>query len=166
MHAPIKLARCRECETSPNVFQSQAREVTDDLLFRHAAGKIFEDIVDRDSRTSDAGLAAPNTRRNRDSILEFHENSVSHVMSIRNPLSTAREHERVDVQGLGHRLRLDGRGVGHLHRRHLELAAVAMRLHPSCGLLTALDVSHRTPPPSLAVGIHFIGGGTDEAQES
>jgi hypothetical protein len=35
-----------------------------------------------------------------------------------------------------------------------------MLLHPSCGRLTALDTSHRTPPPSLGVGVHFIGGGT------
>ena len=78
-------------------------------------------------------------------------------------LSEAREGPASDSLGLhGVEARLPV-GVGPRHRRHLELVAVAMHLHPSCGPLTVLDTSHRTPPPSLGLGVHFIGGGTPSA---
>ena len=34
------------------------------------------------------------------------------------------------------------------------------KANASAGLMTALDTLHRTPPQSLGLGVHFIGGGT------
>src|SRR5215470_3211468 len=58
------------------------------------------------------------------------------VLEIRPP---PREHEGMDVEGVGHGLDLDPRHMAELHSRQLELGAVAMDL-PQAWL------AHVTPP--------------------
>src|SRR5437016_1779340 len=50
------------------------------------------------------------------------EHAVAHF------LSPARQHEGMDVEGVGHRLNLDSRHVAELHSRQFEFNAVAMNL--------------------------------------
>src|SRR5574341_143675 len=54
--------------------------------------------------------------------------------------SPARQHEGMDIQGIGYRLHLHPRHPAELHRRQLEVHAVAMNL------LRADRPTHSTPP--------------------
>jgi len=68
----------------------------------------------------------------------------------------AAEVDRPDA--IGHLLEADRvllEGVGDEHKPFLEPD------RPGVG--DALDASHRTPPPSLGVGVQSIGGGTPSA---
>src|SRR5262245_40652000 len=65
-------------------------------------------------------------------------------------LTPLRQHERVDVERLGHRLDLNPRSMTQLHRRSLELHSVPRRLLRSC--------SRHPTPPWLGGSVYFIEG--------
>lgn len=63
-------------QARPDVFSSELREFRQDLIFRHPARQVPEDVTDRDASAPDAGLAESHIRRDRDALQATHTPSV------------------------------------------------------------------------------------------
>lgn len=66
------LPGCREGEAGPDVLGTEAREVCEDLGLRHPAGKVLQDVIDRDAGSCDARLPAPDAGSNGDEVFPSH----------------------------------------------------------------------------------------------
>lgn len=62
----------RKREAGPNVVTRYVWKVLQDVVFRHAASEIFEDVIDRDAKTANAWLAAPLSRLDRNDLPVIH----------------------------------------------------------------------------------------------
>ena len=67
---------CRKGKTCTDIFPCQFREVIQDLFLGHAGGEILEHVGDRDPHSTDARLAAPLSRLNRDDLQVIHAHSI------------------------------------------------------------------------------------------
>lgn len=63
--------RC-EGEARPDVLGAEAREVCEDLGFRHPAGEVLQDVIDRDAGPRDARLPAPDAGSHGDEVFPSH----------------------------------------------------------------------------------------------
>lgn len=66
----------RILQACPNVFLCEAGEIRENLLVRHARGKVLKNIIDGDAHASDAGLPA--------SLAGFHGDDVSVIFDASN----------------------------------------------------------------------------------
>ena len=62
----------REFKGGPDIFPRQSREVPQDIVLRHPASQILEDVVHGDARALDARFAAADGGVNDDAILVGH----------------------------------------------------------------------------------------------
>ena len=62
-----------ESEAGLQILGGEIGKVREDFLFGHAAGEIVEDIVDRDTKPTDARFAAALVGLDRDDMLVVHE---------------------------------------------------------------------------------------------
>jgi len=62
-----------ESEAGLQILGGKIGKVGEDFLFGHAAGEIVEDIVNRDTKPSDARFAAALVGFDRDDVLVVHE---------------------------------------------------------------------------------------------
>ena len=56
-----------------DVFTGQIGKILEDILFAHTRSEIFQNVIDRDAQSTDAGLAAPLARINADEVFPVHE---------------------------------------------------------------------------------------------
>jgi hypothetical protein len=63
---------CRECQAGLDVFLGKVRKVGEDFVLRHAAGKIFQDIIDRDPHPPNAGFPTALAWLDRDDLPVVH----------------------------------------------------------------------------------------------
>src|SRR5699024_8305244 len=54
----LALAVSRELQAGPNICAREIREIIENLVLGHAGSEVFEHIVDRDPKPSNAGLPA------------------------------------------------------------------------------------------------------------
>src|SRR6056297_3320321 len=62
----------RKGESGPDVPDFQVREVSQDLLLRHAGCQVAKHVRHRDAKAADAGLPTPLPRLDRDPLLVVH----------------------------------------------------------------------------------------------
>lgn len=59
-------------EARSDVFTGQIGKVLEDILFAHPGSEIFQNVIDRDAQSTDAGFAAPLARINVDEVFPVH----------------------------------------------------------------------------------------------
>ena len=70
------LSISRERQTCADVLARKIGKISDDRRFGHAAGEIVQHVVDRDTQSSDARLAATLPRLDRNAILVIHSRRI------------------------------------------------------------------------------------------
>lgn len=68
----LALAISRKSETSPDIFGSEIREILENFILSHAGSQVFEDLIDRNAQTANAGFAAALTGLNGDQLCVVH----------------------------------------------------------------------------------------------
>lgn len=78
-----------ERQHGSDALRGEAWKVGQDLRFRHASGQVFQYVLDSDACTSNARLAAANSRRHRNQVFPAHGGQHKRFVLIRQANTTA-----------------------------------------------------------------------------